>query len=111
MNWYTAKIIFRIISGDGNHCAQFDEQLRLIEADCEASAITKANSIGVAAQDSFLNAKKETVRWEFIAVTEVNGIADLADGNEVYYRLYETPEPEVYIAMARNKSALLGCSA
>ncbi|MEP7129294.1 MAG: DUF4288 domain-containing protein, partial [Chitinophagales bacterium] len=29
MNWYLAKIVFRIICGDGLHQPQFDEQLRL----------------------------------------------------------------------------------
>ena len=32
MNWYLAKIVYRIICGQGNHTAQFDEQLRLIQA-------------------------------------------------------------------------------
>ena len=32
MNWYLAKLVFRIICGEGNHAAQFDEQLRLVNA-------------------------------------------------------------------------------
>jgi hypothetical protein len=35
MNWYVAKLVFRVISGNGDHNAQFDEQLRLINADNE----------------------------------------------------------------------------
>ncbi|RYY10197.1 MAG: DUF4288 domain-containing protein, partial [Chitinophagaceae bacterium] len=27
MNWYLAKLIFRIVCGQGNHTPQFDEQL------------------------------------------------------------------------------------
>jgi len=27
MNWYLAKLVFRIICGDGDHTPQFDEQL------------------------------------------------------------------------------------
>ena len=38
MNWYVAKLVFRVISGAGDHQAQFDEQLRLINADNELSA-------------------------------------------------------------------------
>jgi hypothetical protein len=106
MNWYVAKIIFRIISGDGNHNAQFDEQLRLIEAGNEAEAFEKANRIGLSGQDSFLNVKKETVKWQFIAVTEVNSIADLNDGAELYYRLHEAQDAEKYIEQAKHKSAL-----
>jgi len=108
MNWYVAKIIFRIISGDGNHNPQFDEQLRLIEAGNEAEAFEKANSIGFAGEDSFLNARKETVKWQFIAVTEVSGIADLNDGAELYYRLHEVQDAAAYIERAKHKSALTG---
>lgn len=107
MNWYITKLIFRIISGDGNHCAQFDEQLRLIEAATEAGAIEKANTIGMGGQDSFLNAKKETVRWEFIGVTEVNGVTTLTDGAEIYYRLREVDDADAYIEAIRQKAELL----
>jgi len=107
MNWYIAKLIFRIISGDGNHNAQFDEQLRLIAADNEALAIEKANTIGTAGQDSFLNAKKETVRWEFIGVTEVNSVATLTDGIEIYYRLREVDDADAHIETIQRKADLL----
>ncbi|MFA6946933.1 MAG: DUF4288 domain-containing protein, partial [Pedobacter sp.] len=33
MNWYVAKLIFRITCRNGNHQPQFDEQLRLISAE------------------------------------------------------------------------------
>ena len=52
MNWYVAKIVFRIISGEGNHNAQFDEQLRLISAEDEHQAFEKATAIGMNNQDS-----------------------------------------------------------
>ena len=38
MNWYLTKIVYQIICGEGNHTAQFDEQLRLIAADDEQRA-------------------------------------------------------------------------
>ncbi|MEK7225456.1 MAG: DUF4288 domain-containing protein, partial [Bacteroidota bacterium] len=46
MNWYLAKIVFRIVCGDGNHLAQFDEQLRLIRADKREEALLKAQLLG-----------------------------------------------------------------
>ena len=106
MNWYIAKIVFRIISGDGRHSAQFDEQLRLIEACNEIAAFEKAGNIGIGAEDSFLNAKKEIVRWQFVAVTEVNNIVSLHDGAEIYYRLHEADDAVTYINQARCRSAL-----
>lgn len=42
MNWYLAKMVFRILCGDGNHRAQFDEQLRLISAVSREEAFHKA---------------------------------------------------------------------
>lgn len=46
MNWYLAKIVYRIICGEGDHIAQFDEQLRLINAASKVDAFHKAQLIG-----------------------------------------------------------------
>ncbi|MDN5285100.1 MAG: hypothetical protein JWR38_1374 [Mucilaginibacter sp.] len=108
MNWYVAKLVFRVISGDGDHQAQFDEQLRLISADTDLNAYEKANKIGHANQDSFKNIEKQTVKWQFIDVAELNQINELTDGAELYYHIHETPDADLYIAWAHHKSALLG---
>ncbi|HVV55882.1 MAG TPA: DUF4288 domain-containing protein [Mucilaginibacter sp.] len=107
MNWYIAKIVFRIISGDGSHHAQFDEQLRLISAIDECQAFEKATQIGRAGQDSFMNSRSEQVRWEFIDVAEIGQIGELTDGAELYYQIHEAPNAELYEAWAHHKSALL----
>ena len=46
MNWFMAKIVYRIICGEGDHTPQFDEQLRLIVADNEEEALKKGYAIG-----------------------------------------------------------------
>ena len=51
MTWYLAKIVYRILCGDGNHTAQFDEQLRLIAASNEVEAFAKAQQIGRKEED------------------------------------------------------------
>jgi hypothetical protein len=107
MNWYVAKIVFRVISGDGNHHAQFDEQLRLINAENEYMAFEKASNIGRASQESFLNSHQQTVQWQFIDVPEINRLNDLADGTELYYNIHEAPDADLYIAWAHHRSALL----
>jgi len=109
MNWYTVKIIFRIVSGNGDHTAQFDEQLRLIEAASEQAAFEKATATGNNEQSDFLNERKETVRWEFIAVTEINQLCSLADGTELHYKIQETADAASYIETAKQRSALLTC--
>ncbi|MES2111568.1 MAG: DUF4288 domain-containing protein [Bacteroidota bacterium] len=107
MNWYIVKIIYRIISGNGNHTAQFDEQLRLISAANQQAAFEKGNGIGTSEQSDFLNEKKERVTWEFIAVTEVNLVNSLEDGAELYYNIHETGNAALYIETAKHRSDLL----
>jgi len=43
MKWYLAKFVYQVISGNGNHTPQFDEQMRLIRADEFAWAKEKAS--------------------------------------------------------------------
>jgi hypothetical protein len=107
MNWYVAKIVFRIISGDGNHHAQFDEQLRLISAENDCEAFEKASHIGFMNQDSFLNNQSEPVRWRFIDVAELNQLGSLEDGAELYYHIHETADAGLYEAWAHHRSSLL----
>jgi len=107
MNWFVAKIIFRIVSGNGNHDAQFDEQLRLISATDDKKAFEKAARLGQACQDSFTNNQKQPVRWEFIDVAEINQLNELADGTELYYQINEPADADLYMAWAHHKSALL----
>jgi hypothetical protein len=107
MNWYVAKLVFRIISGDGYHQAQFDEQLRLINAESEQQAYEKASSIGFNNQESFYNNEKQQVKWQFIDVAEINQLADLTDGTELYYQINEPENADLYVSWAHHRSALL----
>ena len=105
MKWYLAKIVFRIICGDGEHVAQFDEQLRLISAPDEEKAFEKAQDMGRKEQDSFLNLKKELVRWKFVQVSELYQLRELIDGAELYSRINEVDDAETYISMINKRAA------
>jgi Domain of unknown function (DUF4288) len=107
MNWYLAKIVYRIISGDGKHTPQFDEQLRLINADDDLHAFQKARLIGDKQQDSFLNKVNNTVRWKFIDVAEINKLENLTDGAEMYSRIYEEENAELYIRATHSRAKFL----
>lgn len=107
MNWYVAKLIFQIVSGDGNHQPQFDEQLRLISAESEPEAYLKAKKIGSEREDQFLNSDRQQVKWQFIDVAEINCLSELADGTELYYHIHEAENADLYIAWAHHKSSLL----
>ena len=95
MNWYIAKIVFRIITGDGNHMPQFDEQLRLINANNEE-------------EDSFMNQKNQTVKWTFINIPELNRLPSLSDGIEIYSRVNEYENAKRYIDTVHKKAGNIG---
>jgi hypothetical protein len=107
MNWYLAKIVYRIICGTGNHTAQFDEQLRLISAGDEEQAFEKAVKMGHSEADSFCNTKNELITWKFINISELYKLGDLMDGAELYSRIQEVDDGEVYTEAIHRKAATI----
>lgn len=104
MKWYLAKLVFRIICGEGDHIAQFDEQLRLIEASREEEAYEKASLIGHEEQVSFQNQKQQLVQWQFVDIPELYSLTDLADGMELYSRIREDEDADSYMSFVRKKA-------
>ncbi len=107
MNWYLAKIVYRIICGDGDHTPQFDEQLRLIEAEDGLHAFNKAQAMGEREQDSFLNQDRSPVQWKFINVSELHQLDNLTDGAEIYSRIKEEDDADMYIHMTNVRASHL----
>ncbi|MBA3665395.1 MAG: DUF4288 domain-containing protein [Bacteroidetes bacterium] len=97
MNWYLAKLIFDIDTGASASKAQFDEQLRLVNAVSETDAYFKAKELGRKNQSEFLNEKTETVAWRFVGVSEVVQLNEIKDGVELYSTTLETNEKENFI--------------
>ena len=104
MNWYLAKIVFRIVCGDGDHVAQFDEQLRLVRAENKEDAFLKAQTLGKKEQETFLNRKEQLVQWQFINVSELYKLSELIDGAEVYSRIEERDNADAYIYTVNQKA-------
>jgi hypothetical protein len=104
MNWYLAKIVFRIICGDGQHTAQFDEQLRLIGANSKEEAFDKAQTVGMNEEETFFNRKEQMVKWQFISVSELYRLNELIDGAELYSRIEEKDNAESYIHIVRSRA-------
>lgn len=111
MNWYISKIVFKISAENTQHKPQFDEQLRLIAAGTEEEAFLKARTIGLSEEDSFLNARKNTVKWEFINVAEIVPLKKLEDGMEIYSQIHETEEAKSYIHCIHQKAIFLRMNA
>ena len=107
MNWYMVKIVFRIICGDGDHKAQFDEQLRLIHAGTASEALSKAAAIATDEEEVFINNNRKLVQWKFINVSELHKINALIDGAELYSRIQESENATLYIENINKRAAYL----
>ncbi|HKH62637.1 MAG TPA: DUF4288 domain-containing protein [Flavitalea sp.] len=105
MNWFLAKIIFRIVCGNGMHTPQFDKQLRLIQAEDETKAYEKACLVGEQEQVSFLNHQEQLIQWKFINVSELYKLSALIDGAELYSRVQEVDDADHYIGVVNKKAA------
>lgn len=104
MNWYLAKMVFRIVCGDGAHLPQFDEQLRLIKGTDKEDAFRKAQAIGKSEEETFLNRKEQLVQWQFINVSELYRLSELIDGAELYSRIEEKENADAYIYTVNQKA-------
>ena len=104
MKWYLAKMVYRIICGDGNHTPQFDEQLRLIEAEDDMHAFQKARIMGDAEEDTFLNNAQKPVLWKFIDVAELHILDSLTNGVELYSRIAEEKDAGAYIRSVKDRA-------
>ena len=104
MKWYLAKIVYRIICGEGDHAPQFDEQLRLIYASDESGAFEKAASIGRTEEETFYNQKRQLVKWQFVNVSELYHMSELIDGAELYSTINEVGDAEAYITFVNHKA-------
>jgi hypothetical protein len=104
MNWYLAKIVYRIVCGAGEHTPQFDEQLRLVEAASLEDAFAKAATIGVDEEDTFCNQKQQLVQWRFVDVAELYHLSGLVDGAEVCSQIREVEDATAYTTFVHQKA-------
>ena len=107
MKWYLAKLVYRIICGEGNHKPQFDEQLRLIQAEDDLNAFQKTRIMGHQEEDIFLNNAQKLVHWKFIDVPELHPLNELTDGAELYSRICEEEDADNYIKITHKRAAHL----
>jgi hypothetical protein len=107
MNWYIAKIVFKISHVKKSMLAQFDEQLTLIEAVSQEEAILKARINGIREEAKSLADITQPCKWEFINVAEVERIPQFKDGIELHSRVHETSEEHNYINFVHHKAVEL----
>ena len=105
MNWYLAKIVYQIICGNGQHTPQFDEQLRLINAESKEDAFQKANYLGKSEEEIFFNNNEQLAHWLFINVAELYMVGELKDGAELYSHIEEKENADAYILTTHQKAS------
>lgn len=105
MNWYLAKLVYRIICGKGAHTPQFEEQLRLIEASNKSEALHKAITMGHREEVQFPNDKQQLVQWKFIDVSELHRLSEVAHGVELHSRIEEREDGEVFERMVHARAS------
>lgn len=100
MQQYVAKIILQIISGNGVHTPQFDEQLIFISAKNKIEAFAETKRIGMEKEESYLNDDNELVQWKFIGVDHLQEVTlDDNGGAELYSSVREVEDPQQYISI------------
>ena len=107
MKWYLIKLIYQIICGDGKHTPQFDEQLRVIQAEDDLHAFQKARQLGHREEDTFLNNNNKPVHWKFIDVIELHPVNILIDGTELYSHIYEQDDAASFTKLTYKRATHL----
>ena len=98
------RLVYQVVSGEGNHVPQFDEQLRLIQADELNWAREKALVLGQIGAFKFQNTRSQNVTWKFIDVTDVFEIAAIEDGAQLYSMTEEPADVDAYMELTKARA-------
>lgn len=106
LNWYLVKLVYQVVSGEGAHTPQFDEQLRLIRADELDWAWEKAKVLGQIGAFNFINDHKLEVKWKFVDVVDVYEIGEIEDGVQIYSYTEEPEDVIAYLNLTKTKASI-----
>lgn len=101
MKWYIAKLIYRVTCSNGNHTAQFDEQLRIVQANDDLHAFHKARLIG---EQPVILINIAPVAWKFIDVIEIICLSDSTDGDILNSIIKEEKSSAAYMKQVNKKA-------
>lgn len=104
MNWFIVKIVYEIVCGEAKQGAQFDEQLRLVNADGLTMAYRLGCEIGLQEALNFRNDKLQLVEWKFLAVPEIYPIQNYMHGAEIFSRIREVDHVQQYKEVLLNRA-------
>lgn len=107
MNWFLVKLVFRILCGDGQHQAQFDEQWRLLRAADGRAALKKAYDLGEKEGAVFMSHQDVRIQWRFLGVVAMKEV-DMDSGQVELCSYTQEPEDELmYLSKIRRQASLL----
>jgi hypothetical protein len=92
MNWYIAKLVYRIIYGDGLY---------------DVHAFTKAQLLGHREENTLYDENKALIQWRFIDVCELILIDAMVDGAEILSQISEPANAKVYVKNVQRQSSQL----
>lgn len=107
MKPYLAKIIYRVVCSGEQPASQFDEQLRLIFAEDDLHAFHKARLMGQKEADTGARDGRKPASWQFIDVTEIHLLEEIADGVELFSIIREQENAAAHIKRIRTTSLKL----
>lgn len=94
---FLAKLVFNIVTLRGNNRMQFEEQLRLVEAEDLEEAFLKARALGIGQEEIIERDGSPATKWEFIDVADLILVPALSNGSEIYSQIHEMKESREYI--------------
>lgn len=107
MNWFLVKLVFRILCGDGQHQAQFDEQWRLLRAPDGRSALKKAYDLGEKEATVFMNQQDVRIQWRFLGVVSMKEVDMDTEQVELCSCTQEPEDDLTYLSKIRRQASLL----
>ena len=108
MQWYLVKLVYRIVcAGHHNQPAEFDEQIRLINAEDELHAFQKARLIGEKEGELKVECAGSVMCWKFIDVCELHQLDTCIDGAEMYSQIRVQDNADAYIRDTQKKALYL----
>jgi len=104
MKKYLVKLMFNINIDNGNNTSEFDEQIRVVEANSLENAFYKARSLGKKEEETFFDKESKMVSWNFIDVAEVYPLEEVKDGDQLYSNTRKIKDTNSFISYIRQKS-------
>ena len=105
--WYLAKLVFRIVVGEGKHVPHFEEHLRLVHGTDALEAFHIARRIGESEETARRITALSGVQWEFVDITELHVLETRMAGAEVFTRTYEVADAQLHKKEVQRKAGYL----